>query len=78
MKLWFESSKGRRLVATSKDEKFLFKAIQADLKQNYPYFKSYYQRVWVSDGVKWVDVGDHFCFYAITLEEGEKWEKDME
>lgn len=76
MKLWFDGLKGRRLVASGTDEQFLFKAIHSDLKQNYPHFKSYYQRVWVSNGEKWVDVGDHCSFYVITLEEGETWQKD--
>ena len=74
MKLWFKGRDGRRLVASGTQEEFLIKAMHADLKQNYPHFKSHYQRMWVDkNGEKWIDVGDWSCFYVITLEEGEKW-----
>ena len=75
MKLKFKGRGGWRGVQNNIESvKDALNAIDIDLKVNYPYFRSYYKRMWMDDNKLKFDVGDYSCFYYLELEEGETWE----
>ena len=56
MKLYFENSRGvERLIAEVSTEEEAFKEINKFLDEHN--YKSYYFRTWMSNGVKYFDVG---------------------
>lgn len=68
MKLYFQHSNGELDFVKQLDslENAITEALN-DLAVRAPHFKSYYQRTWKDDdGIYWIDVGDHCCFYNIT------------
>lgn len=72
MKLYFQHSNGELELVKSDvsisdhDFQAVSEAL-ADLEVRAPHFHSYYQRVWKDgDGVWWIDVGDHYCFYVVV------------
>ena len=78
MNLYFRDSHGkRRLLAKdmqSKEE--IWKHIQRFLDDHD--FKSYYTRVWYSDGFTWYDVGSHTEFFLVDADMMGAYEDEQE
>ena len=70
MKLYFENSRReRRLIAEPNNEKEAYEEINKFCDDRN--FTIYYIRTWVGDdGLKVFDVGSHFEFFYLDMEEG--------
>lgn len=78
MNLYFRDSQGdKRLIASNvKTVKDISKYIQAFLDEHN--FKSYYTRIWYSNGYTWYDVGSHTEFFLVDKNLMERYEDEQE
>lgn len=78
MNLYFRDSYGlKRLIATNLQlEEEVLVHIQKFLDDHN--FKSYYTRVWYSNGYTWYDVGSHTEFFFVDANLMEQYEDEQE
>ena len=78
MNVYFRDSYGKRrlLEANVKDKEAVWKIIQKFLDDHN--YKSYYTRIWYSDGYTWYDVGSHTEYFLVDEDIMEQYENEQE